>query len=308
MKRTQDDIETYLKKFGVSQDIFDRLRVRQLEDLKTAQATKVEGYKKERERLALKYGSKHSRVQKLDKRLKHNDNIMRSIDMEIDSSSIQFPDFDKENSAMVSGRILDKDIKGIKGLTVSLCDKQGRWIDQTSYTGTDNSGFFSLVYDPAISEELYVAVSNSQKNILHLESEPIPLITGQVVPRFIIIPDLQAAYTPPATKKLKEEWGVEGIVIDEKNEPISGKEVRLYDTKGFCDKRVDSQNTDDNGKFKFVFKGKDFKDLIKADAEIYVKVCDSKGLVVYTSPYAVKCRAGGVDFYDLQLPPKKRRK
>ncbi|MCP5102692.1 MAG: hypothetical protein GY950_04900, partial [bacterium] len=130
MSKKQIDMEGFLKGAGFSAAIFDRIRMQELESLKTAQHAKMEVYKKERERLAAKYGTGHSRVRKLDDRLKYNEGIIKGLDMEIESAGIKYPDFDKRTSGMVCGRVLNKEVRGIEGLTVSFHDKQGKRISR----------------------------------------------------------------------------------------------------------------------------------------------------------------------------------
>jgi hypothetical protein len=335
MSKKKIDIEGFLKKIGFSPTIFDRIRMQELESLKTAQQTKMEAYKIERERLAAKYGIDHSRVKKLDDRLKYNEGIIKGLDIEIESAGIKFPDFDKSTSWMVCGRVFNKELKGIKGLTVSLYDNQGKWINQMGYTGTDERGYYSLIY-PAEKikknqtkedQELFLTVSDKQNHILHRESEPLFVKIGQIDTRMIVITDQVGTSPPPGpdqgkpgpgqdqteqeqkqkqtgSTQDKEQWIVEGAVKDEKNKPIKGIKVNLYDTEHRFDDRLGSKVTDKNGKFKFTFKGEDFQALKEAKADIHLEVVDDKDEAVYTSPEPVRCKPGGVDTFDILIPTK----
>lgn len=337
MSKKKIDMEKFLKKIGFSPTIFDRIRIQELESLKTAQQTKIEAYKIERKRLAAKYGVDHSRVKKMDDRIKYNQGIIKGLDMEIESAGIKFPDFDKSTTWMVCGRIFNKELKGIKGLTVSLYDNQGQWITQLGYTGTDKRGYYSLSY-PAEKikkiqikedQELFLTVSDKQNHILHRESEPLFIKIGQIETRMIVVRDQVGTSPPPGADQgkpgpkqdkkeprqkqpdltpEKDQWVVEGKIKDEKNKPIKGIKVNLYDTKHLFDKRLGSRITDKSGKFKFTFKGDDFQALKLAKAEIHVEVVDNKGKTLYTTPGAVRCRSKGVDKFDIQFPYKSEKK
>lgn len=217
MSKKKIDMEGFLKKIGFSPTIFDRIRMQELESLKTAQQTKMEAYKIERERLAAKYGTDHSRVKKLENRLKYNEGIIKGLDMEIESAGIKFPDFDKSTSWMVWGRVFNKELKGIKGLTVSLYDKQGKWINQLGYTCTDERGFYSLIYPSETTRkqespedrELFLTVSDKQNYILHRESEPLFVKIGQIDTRMIVITDPDGTCTPPEPEQGKPGPGQE---------------------------------------------------------------------------------------------------
>ncbi|MFC2146653.1 hypothetical protein ACFLRT_04750, partial [Acidobacteriota bacterium] len=190
------------------------------------------------------------------------------------------------------------------------------------YTGTDKSGFFALIFSPGKSgetkvqgdQELFLTVSDKQKNIIHRESEPIPVKIGQVIPRFIVISDLQGAYTPPGPGQGKPEPEEEqtgpgqkqtGPTPEKDQWIVEGKiKVMLYDQNHRFDARLGSKVADRYGKFRFIFKGEDFQALKEAKADIHLDVFDDKGKAVYTSPEAVRCEPGHVDVFDIQIPPR----
>lgn len=322
MINTNINIEDIYKKTAISPETLDQLHLEKLEHMKSSQQAKNMVYDKEKVRLTAKYGANHPRVKKMDAKLNFREGFMKSLDFVIDSASIKIPAFD-ENTWMIYGRVLNKDLKGIKSLTVSFYDKRGKWIEEFGYACTDKRGFYSLVSPPGVmqhqqsipeSRELFLTVTDKQNQILFRETEPRFAEIGQVDSKLIRITGREGACTPPESghttcpPPAKEEWVVEGIVEDGKNKPLQGVEVRLSDEKGFFDKRVTKGISGKDGKFKFVFRDKDFQELDNADVDIYVKAFDGSGKEVYTSTYAVTCCAGGVAEFILQLPGMKKKK
>ncbi|MCP5104462.1 MAG: hypothetical protein GY950_13835, partial [bacterium] len=59
----------------------------------------------------------------------------------------------------------------------------------------DDRGFYSLIYPTGAAgkdkvpedRELFLTVTDKRDHILHRESEPVQIKTGQVVPRFMVI-------------------------------------------------------------------------------------------------------------------------
>lgn len=309
MDKKKININNILTRVDSSLDSIDGMRLEKLESMKSTQQALKTAYEQEKTRLEAKYGKDHPRVKKLDAKLKFQEGFMKGLDVEIDNASIEVPSFDK-NTWMVYGRVLNKNLKGIKGRTVSLYEKEENLIKDIGQTQTNKYGFYSLVYKPETrgleipeTRELFLTVSDNQNRILHRESEPLFIKIGQIDTRMIVITDKDGNDKPPGPEK--DQWVVEGKIKDEKNTPIKGVKVSLYDTKHLFDKRLGSKVANKYGKFKFIFKGDDFKALKEGKADIHLEVVDDRGKAVYTSPEPVKCRPGGLDSYDIQIPLKK---
>lgn len=311
-------------------DQMDTLRREGLQDIKTFQQIKRNVLKKEKTRLTNKFGSDHQKVTAVEAKIRDINNMEKDLDVLITEANIAVDPVD-ENTWKVHGKVIDKDRKGIQGLTAALYDKDGNWQREIRYGCTNDQGYFSITYstveNPQQKEhkdtELFLYILDKNKKILYKDQEPLYVHPGHIDYRAVYIADPGEVCTPPepdqgkpgpgqdqeepkqkqtGSKPEKDQWVVEGKIKDEKNKPSKGIKVILYDTKHIYDQRLGSKVTDKNGKFKFTFKGEDFQALKEAKAYIYLDVVDEKGKAVYTSPKPVRCESGQVEVFDIQIP------
>lgn len=204
-------IEHIAEKVDSTMESIDGMRLKNLQNLKSVQQVKKKALEREKKRLSDKYGANHRRAKKLDAKMKLNEGLMKGIDMEIDRASIKYHPFDKL-TWMVQGRVLNKNGKGIEGLTIALHDEEGQWIRDLGYSCTDNFGYFALIYpskkgkksEIKEDQELFLTVSDKKQRILHKESDPLFVKIGKRDSRLIVITDLEEICTPPGAGKKRE--------------------------------------------------------------------------------------------------------
>jgi hypothetical protein len=303
-------------------------------ELKTFQQAKRNGLEKEKVRLTEKLGPDHPKVTATDAKIRDIDNRAKDLEVLITEANIEVQPID-ENTWMVHGKVFDKDRNGIAGLTVALYDENGVWQREIGFRCTGKQGYFAITSTTGLKtqtaaspdKKLFLYISDQNHKILYKDTASLVAKPGQIDYRSIYISDESKECTPPepgeekpgpgqeqeqkppgqeetAPQAEKDQWIVEGKIKDEKNQPVEGVTVSLYDTRHKFDKRLGTMVTDKNGKFTFTYKGEDFKALLEAKADIYLKVTDESGKEVYTSPAAIRCEPGHVDVFDIRLPSK----
>jgi hypothetical protein len=211
MEKKQFTEEEILGKIDASFDKVENLRREGLERIKLFHSVKNKALKKEKERLSAKLGADHLRVKRVAARLQYNQGLFKDLNVEIEKAKIRVPSFDKD-SWMVHGRVLDKDKKGVSGLTVGLFDEKGNWVKKLGYGCTDKRGYFYIIYpkngeekkegkEVPESMELFLYVSNKDYKILYKNSEPLFVKIGQVDYREIYLTDEEVCPTPEPVKR-----------------------------------------------------------------------------------------------------------
>ena len=145
MANSMPSKEEVLKKVEDSFTNLDQQRITGLERMKTLHAIKNDSLERGKLRLSKKYGDLHPRVTKISERLAYNQGLKKELDHEIEKTRITVPAFDI-NTWMVHGRILNKEGNGLDGLTVSLYDKNGNWIEGFGHECTNYLGYFAILY------------------------------------------------------------------------------------------------------------------------------------------------------------------
>ena len=123
----------------------DQQRTQGLEQLQQVQTVQTSALQRERQRLTAKYGEDHPRVQKINTRLTYNQGAQKDLTQEIKRSKISVSQFDPK-TWKGHGLILDQNEIGVQGLTVSLSDANGNWIQALGYACTNEDGYFSIIY------------------------------------------------------------------------------------------------------------------------------------------------------------------
>jgi 5-hydroxyisourate hydrolase-like protein (transthyretin family) len=242
--------------------------------------------------------------------------------------------FDKNRKGIqgLTAALYDKDGKWQREIGYGCTHEQGYF--SITYSTGEN-----VRQKVSTDKELLLYILDKNHNILYKDQEPLFVHPGHIDYRAIYIADAGEVCTSPepdqdkpgpgqeqkqkqeqeqkqeqkqkpteqkqtTTTPEKDQWIVEGKIKDEKNKPGKGIKVNLYDTEHRFDDRLGSKVTDKSGKFKFTFTGEDFQALKEAEADILLEVVDDKGKTLYTTPRAVRCRPGGVENFDIQLPGK----
>ncbi len=133
----------------------------------------------EEQRLAKKLGSDHPRVLELQsRRLAQLENIQDlSADREI--AAIRVPSI-KEKEALIHGRLVDEEGRGIAGLRVYLVDESGKAVADIE-TETDASGYYALRLDPArlpSGKAATLTFANAKKLVVKRLDKPLTIQAG----------------------------------------------------------------------------------------------------------------------------------
>lgn len=303
-------------------DRMDGLRLDGLQDINTFQQVKRNALKKEKERLTDKLGPHHQRVVAVEAKIRDINNMEKDVKVLIAEASITVDPVD-ENTWKVHGKVMDKDRKGIQGLTAALYDKDGNWQKEVGYGCTNDQGYFSITYSTgensqqqvSTDTELFLYILDKNHNILYKDQEPLFVHPGHIDYRAIYIADEGEVCTPPEPGQEEpmpslDEWVVRGQIKDEKGRPIEGATVRLHDNRHLFDDYLGTKVTDESGKFMFKYESKDegFQGLIEAKPDIYLKAVDKEGKRIYSSKKGVRCKHGGVEVFNIQIKDKTKKK
>ncbi len=308
--------KVFLQNLNATFDQLDHLRIEGLEDLKLMQEVKSRALEKERIRLVEKLGKDHARIEKIDARLAYNQGLSATLEVELQKTEIKVPETDAK-TWMVHGLVLDKKRKGVKGLTIGLSNEKGQWIKKLGYACTDEKGYFALRYTPqelvkeGVSskeidqkEGLYLIVSDSEQKIIYRDPHPLYITPGQIDYRLIILDD-QGVCVPPEgggdTMTDPDVWWVRGRVTDEQDKGLSGLTISVFDKDLLFDDLLGTCQTGDNGEFDIRYRTEDFRDLVEARPDLYLKILDKEGNVLYTTKKATRYEAGHVETFNVQI-------
>jgi hypothetical protein len=311
--RTPTDEEIF-EQLDSTFDGLDSERAKGLQRLKTLHTITDDGDSRELIRQKAKNGAEHPRVKKLEERLKYNEGAARELDVEIERAHIKVPPFDL-NTWMVHGRVLDKEGKGISGLTVSLYDSQGTWVEELDYVCTVDLGYYAIRYkvdpekEPEIPDkrELFLTVTDSNFKVLHREIEPLFVIIGQIDFRPIVLDDEGGVCAPPEPGGNQtggvppDVWLVRGKVVYESGEPGKDLTVSLYDKDLLFDDVLGTVRTGDDGLFSIIYRIDAFRDLFEAKPDIYLKVMNNKGEILFSSKKKIRAEAGRVENFLIKI-------
>ncbi len=307
-----------IEKINDSFDSIENLRSGGLERIKLFHAVKNKALEKEKKRLSAKLGSDHPRVKRVAARLQYNQGLFKDLNVEIERAKITVPSADKD-SWMLHGRVLEKDKKGVPGLTVGLYDENGNWIRELGYGCTDKLGYFSIIYtlkgktkrEVPETMKLFLYVSDKNCKILYKDAEPLFVNFGQIDYREIYLTDEEICQPPEPGEDVApaepDIWIVKGRVTDEEGRGISGLTVSIYDKDLLFDDRLGTTLTDEAGNFMASYKSEEFRDLFEACPDIYLKVLDQDGKKLYSSRKKVRCEAGRIESFNIKIKRTTRR-
>ncbi len=98
------------------------------------------------------------------------------------------------------------------------------------------------------------------------------------------------------------EWIVSGRVRSATGEPAVGLRVRLFDQDRTRDDLLGDTRTDEQGDFRAVYHERDFAEPGEGQPELYVRVENAAGDVLYTSRDELRIHPGRVEYFDIVLP------
>jgi|GEM_PF-1535563 len=96
-------------------------------------------------------------------------------------------------------------------------------------------------------------------------------------------------------------WVARGRVVDEQNRGLGGLIVSLFDYDCVFDNRLGTTQTDANGEFILTYRTQDFRDLLEAKPDLYLKILDNQGNTLYSSKSAIRCGASRVEVFEIRI-------
>jgi hypothetical protein len=160
-------------------------RIEALNNLKEIQVASRLLLQREAVRLEKKFGKEHPRTQRLKDRLKQNLEVINDLEVEKEIARIKIPEV-SQDEALIHGRVVDANYRGIGGLMVCIIDSRERKLIVLGKSTTDDSGYYSLIIGPdkiekiakITEEEVYLAICTSKGKIIHRQFEPIKITQG----------------------------------------------------------------------------------------------------------------------------------
>src|SRR5689334_2422090 len=280
----------------------DAERAKSLEHLQTVRQAKTKSLNREHDRLALKYGAQHPRVQAIAARVKQNDGLVSNLNGEIVRAKTEIPQVD-ETTWVVHGFVRDLNGKGLRQLTVAPYDKpdrSGNWSRDLGFDCTNELGYFKIVAKDVKDghPKVFLRVLNKEGATLFCdqqENQPRPggldyreiRISGDVV-------ECAPPPPPPAVTGV-QEWTLTGRVVDANGAAVPGVTVGLADKDEAFTTRLGTADTDPAGTFTLHLKADDFKDLIAKNPDLFVQVTAGGLRQNIANPTALKFAAGKTD-------------
>jgi hypothetical protein len=291
----------------------DLVRLQGLQGLNRLRRAKSTAVAREKKRLIKKLGPKDPRVLNLELKEKVNRQMIMDLDLETDRVKTDVSGFDKE-AWNLYGYVRDSNQQVQPDLTVAVYDQKGRWLREFGYGCTDQQGAFSIQYpqkgtpakDISETKTLFLHVTDKGHNLLFKDETPLFFGKGKLDFREITLTGDQVPCTPPESAAEDSEvpsayWVVKGWVSDEKGKAMSGLTVSLFDKDLLFDDYLGTQITGKDGSFQFIYTREGFKDLLEAKPDIYLKVMDPKGKMIYSSKQAVKCNVGRTEVFNIEI-------
>lgn len=160
-------------------------RIEALNDLKEIQIASRTLLQYEALRLEKRFGKEHPRTRHLKARLEQNLEVINDLEVEAEIARIKIPEV-SQDEALIHGRVVDKNYRGISGLAVLMTDKGGEKLIDLGKSETDNSGYYSLVVKPDIMDRMsdviergiFLTVFTSKDRIVHRELESVKVAKG----------------------------------------------------------------------------------------------------------------------------------
>ena len=95
------------------------------------------------------------------------------------------------------------------------------------------------------------------------------------------------------------------IVEEESGRALAGLQVRAFDKDIFFDDKLGVAITDAKGDFRIEYSATQFSFMIETSPELYVRVHDAKGRLLYSSKNAIRKDPMVEERYDIKIPKAK---
>jgi hypothetical protein len=136
-------------------------------------------------RIELKLGASHPRARQLRARLRTTRTQINALRVERELLGIQVPKVGDED-ALIHGRVVDNDRRGIAGLMVCVTDQNASPIRAAGEPTTDGSGYFAFTLVPKVIDQLrrqhkagvFLAVFTTKGSLIHRQPKLLVLDNG----------------------------------------------------------------------------------------------------------------------------------
>lgn len=298
MEKKEYSIEQQAAKVVGGLEQVDQMRTEGYEMALDLHGTRVSAQQRERNRLVAKYGEKHERVKRMDRKLSNGNLRAKGLRVQQTRAKNKIPEL-QSGHWQVYGMVVDKENNPLEGLSVSLFNANGGWERQFGYACTDAEGYFHiLVTSPELiakakGQNYTLTVTDSSQKVVLRDKTPIQVAADKSELRRLVVdpahcsppeapressPDgPQPPMEPPKDPKAYVVWG---IVKNQRGQAMPGVQVRVVANTpdGDCDLGKEVV-TDSEGRYKVAYTLSDFdgeKYEIK-HPDITVSVFDSAG-------------------------------
>ncbi|HEX2964298.1 MAG TPA: right-handed parallel beta-helix repeat-containing protein, partial [Syntrophorhabdaceae bacterium] len=136
-------------------------------------------------RFEKKFGTEHPQTQRLKNSLKQNLDIINDLEVEKEIARIKIPE-SSQDEALIHGRVMDANHRGIRGLMVCIIDSRERILIDPEKSTTDDSGYYSIIIGPDKTEKManiaeegiFLAIYSSKGKVIHRKLKPIKITQG----------------------------------------------------------------------------------------------------------------------------------
>ena len=82
---------------------------------------------------------------------------------------------------------------------------------------------------------------------------------------------------------------------------MPGLRVSVFDKDLLFDDRLGETVTDSDGEFHVLYHQNDFKDLIERQPDLYIKVMNKTGRVLFTTEKAIRWQSDRVEYFEIEM-------
>ncbi len=151
---------------------------------------------------------------------------------------------------------------------------------------------------------------DKKHNILYKDSVPLFVSPGNIDYRAVYLSNDVCIPPEPGTDHIEhpnnDYWVVKGRITDKGGKGMGGITVSLYDKDHIFDEKLGTFLTDNDGNFMARYETENFRDLIEAKSDIYLKVINKEGETLYSSRKKVRFEVGRIESFNIKIKTNKR--
>ena len=178
----------------------DSLRAAGLRGLELIEHAHQSRLQKERDRISHKLGAGHPRVSLLTGQIESIAALRTDLNVEVARAETVVPRVGQKEWAL-HGYVWREDMSPAPGLTVSLVDSKGQWLQALGFAYTDARGYFLLVIPAGDTEcsseerggttaftlEAWIRITDRSRVELHRDAEPVTVSAARTEYREIVL-------------------------------------------------------------------------------------------------------------------------